>query len=178
MPSDIFLDESCRMFAGASLYVVQVFPCLPSHLTAPSLDSTPPCSWIHVSIYVTTQRSPCNYLEKAFYKILTNPSLYAVQVFPCLPSILITWIERHRAAGYLVQINAQRGFIFAPYNFSRYQHGTLHLIQKKFFKEGLRYSPYNISRAWYWMQEIEIKGWKISTCSLAGTNILHYTCIR
>ena len=38
MLSDIFLDESCRMFAGASLYAVQVFPCLPSHLTAPSLD--------------------------------------------------------------------------------------------------------------------------------------------
>ena len=68
MLSDIFLDESCRMFAGASLY--------------------------------------------------------AVQVFPCLPSILITWIERHRAAGYLVQINAQKGFVFTPYNFSRGQHGT------------------------------------------------------
>ena len=68
MLSDIFWDESCRMFAGASLY--------------------------------------------------------AVQVFPCLPSILITWIERHRAAGYLAQINAQKGFTLPPYNFSKGQNGT------------------------------------------------------
>ena len=165
MLSDIFWDESCRMFAGASLYAVQVFPCLPSHLTAPSLDSTPPCSWIHVSILTNL----CNNSEKSMLllreiqlSILTNPSLYAVQVFPCLPSILITWIERHRAAGYLAQINSQKGFIWSTWD--------LAANTKILFKEGLRYSPYNVTRALYWLQEIEAKGWKIW---LAGTIILH-----